>query len=158
MGAEGLKLISEQKLGKNQYIHTPQRIQDIFRTVQIGSDNAADGVSENNDGDIAIYYHWCYDNNADLVLVTPYQLRDFRSEWHARTTWDPEGQRVRVPKEATDALNVSIGDNLYFVARDDVESLPVPTFYVFNAEKAESVMLQQDDEVLKILDRQENFS
>lgn len=158
MGSEGISLISEERLRKNQYVHIPEEIHEIFYSEQIENNNTATQRSSDGKDESGILYHWCYDSKADLILATPYQLRDLNSEWHAHTEWDPEGQRVRFPKDATEALNVSVGDKLFFVARDDVESLPVPTIYVLNAEKAEEVMLQRDDVVLNILDRQPNFS
>lgn len=156
MSSEGVGFIYEEQIQKNRYIHIPEEVHNIFIKEQIGDDND-NQISRNKNDKGDILYHWCYDDEANLILLTPFQLRDLNSEWHEHTEWNPEGQRVVFPKKAAEAIDVSVGDLVFFVAREDVQSLPVPTVYVFNMKKAENIMLQQDDEVINVLDRQPNF-
>jgi len=141
MSADELEFLYQVELTSKLYFHIPEEVHRFLQSNQNKQDTE---------------YHWNYDEESGM-MISVYSGREKRSDWLGSTSWDSSGSRIKMPKEAAEAIEVEQGDCIYLLTHCDMENAGAPSVFVWSFDKIEQALLSVPSMEDTVYSRLPNF-
>ena len=136
-----MEFLYQSEITKGNYINMPEEVHDIISSPQTGD---------------KVNYHWNYYEDLG-VMISGHGTRERNASWKGTTRWSPTHERVTVPEDVRNIMEVDIGDCLYFLTHSDMEQANLPSVYVWDLDKIDRALTSDRAEDPSIFERLPNF-
>jgi hypothetical protein len=142
MSADGLRFLYQVELKSKLYFHIPEKVHSYIQS---------------DDSNQEAKYHWNYDEESRMMMISVHSGREERSEWLGATRWDSSGSRIKMPKEAAAIMDVEQGDCIYLLTHDDMKKAGTPSVFVWDFDRIERALLSVPSMEDTVFSRLPNF-